>query len=70
MTKQIKVQETESGLRYFYIYVVKFTSRGRKSVVHDYFSSKKEAERTRDFLLQECGDTYEYVWVSQEMVWC
>ena len=70
MKKQIKVQETESGLRYFIIFEVHVKKHNGEVVVKDRFFSEKDALKDRDFVLEDMSELYKCAWVVSQIVWC
>ena len=70
MTKSIKIQVTDSGLKYFTIYEVRVKDFEGNVHTYERTLNKKEAEKDVDFVYKVHKDLYESAWVIDQMVWC
>ena len=70
MTKQVKIQETESGLKYFNIYEVRVKKHDGEVINYEFYYSKEEAEQTAKFIDDKMQKLYKFAFIRERIVWC
>ena len=70
MTKQVKIQETELGNKYFHIYEVRAEMRDGKVITDDRYFSEKQAEEEVEKIYKHLHELYTAAWVRKQIVWC
>ena len=70
MKKQITIQATEDGKKYFTIYEVKAVKHDGKVVVYEREMKKEEAEKDLDDIYDIHSNLYKSGYIIEQMVWC
>lgn len=70
MKKQITIQATENGLKYFEIYEVKVIKHNGDVHIYDRYMSRKEAEKTCDLIHDALSNLYRSAYIMEQTVWC
>ena len=70
MTKQVKIQVTEGGQKYFSIYEVRVKDYNGETHTYDRYLSKKEADMTIEFIYDTFQKLYKSAWKMEHIVWC
>lgn len=70
MTKQVKIQETENGQKYFVIYEVRAKKIDGDVITSDRFLNKKDAEEQVKFIYDTYKKLYTTAWIRESFIWC
>ena len=70
MKKQITIQATESGLKYFKIYEVKVIKHNGDVHIYERYMSRKEAEKDCDFIYDNLSNLYKSAYIMEQIVYC
>lgn len=70
MKKQITIQATEDGKKYFTIYEVKAVTHDGKVVVYEREMRKEEAEKDLVIIDGVYSDYYKSGYITEQIVWC
>lgn len=70
MKKQVKVQVTEDGQKYFTIYEVRVRKHNGEIFTHHMFLNKKDAEQSKEDVYKIYSENYDLAWIKEQIVWC
>ena len=70
MTKSIKIQQVESGIKYFEIYEVRVQKYDGSVITYERYLNKKDAEDALEFVHEVHSSLYMNAWIMNQMVWC
>ena len=70
MTKQVKIQATENGQKYFVIYEVRVKKIDGDVITNDRFLNKKDAEKQVEFIYDVYKELYTTAWIIEQFIWC
>ena len=70
MTKQVKIQATENGQKYFVIYEVRVKKIDGDVITNDRFLNKKDAEKQVEFIYDVYKELYTTAWIRESFIWC
>ena len=70
MTKQVKIQATENGQKYFVIYEVRVKNIDGDVITNDRFLNKKDAEKQVEFIYDVYKELYTTAWIIEQFIWC
>ena len=70
MKKQITIQATEDGNKYFTIYEVKAVTHDGKVLVYERELKKEEAEKDLEIIYEIHSDLYKCGYKLEQIVWC
>lgn len=70
MTKSVKIQQTESGQKYFTIYEIKAVKHNGEVIIYDRELTKKAAEERVKFVEDTFQKLYKYAFIREQFVWC
>jgi hypothetical protein len=70
MKKQITIQATENGLKYFKIYEVKVIKHNGDVHIYERYMSRKEAEKDCDFIHDTLSNLYKSAYIMEQIVYC
>lgn len=70
MTKQVKIQATENGQKYFVIYEVRAKKIDGEVITCDRFLNKNDAEEHVEFIYDVYKKLYTTAWIRESFIWC
>ena len=70
MTKQVKIQATENGQKYFVIYEVRAKKIDGEVITNEMFLNKKDAEKQVEFIYDVYKEFYTTAWIRESFIWC
>lgn len=70
MTKSIKIQQFESGNKYFEIYEVRVQKYDGEVITYHRYLNKKDAEEALEDVHEFYSDLYMNAWIMNQIVWC
>ena len=70
MTKSIKIQQFESGNKYFEIYEVRVQKYDGEVITYHRYLNKKDAEEALEDVHEVYSDLYMNAWIMNQIVWC
>ena len=70
MTKQVKIQATENGQKYFVIYEVRVKKIDGDVITNERFLNKKDAEKQVEFIYDVYKELYTTAWIIEQFIWC
>lgn len=69
MKKQINIQATEQGQKYFFIYEVRAKKHNGEIITHDRYFNEKEANNSLEFAEKVHKKLYRNLWIMKQIVW-
>lgn len=70
MTKSIKIQQFESGNKYFEIYEVRVQKYDGEVITYHRYLNKKDAEEALEDVHEVHSNLYMNAWIMNQIVWC
>jgi hypothetical protein len=68
--KSIKIQETENGSKFFYIYEIRAVKHNGEIIRYDRELTKKGAIERKEFVDRTFTKLYKFAFIREHIVWC